>query len=315
MRTILVFGATGMLGHKVCQVLSEDSENSIIGTTRGENDGMLSSLKQMRHVTFKYGVNADNYNQIEHLIETVNPSYIINCIGAIPQKMGHMTESEKARMFISLNTVFPNKLVQFKPSRCKLIHISTDCVFSGVGKHASYWELDIKDAEDMYGITKGLGEINGKNVVTLRTSIIGDELFGSSAGLFAWFKSQFDVVEPNNFNVSGYADHTFSGLTTFELSSFIRYIIKNNLLFDADGIYNISAKPISKYDLLKKINEVFNFTINKSSIRKVVTGDNIDKSLSSEYLCEYLKDRKMSYKVPNWNSMIEEMKYDIDRWE
>jgi len=58
MRTILVFGATGMLGHKVCQVLSEDSENSIIGTTRGENDGMLSSLKQMRHVTFKYGVNA-----------------------------------------------------------------------------------------------------------------------------------------------------------------------------------------------------------------------------------------------------------------
>ena len=314
MRTILVFGATGMLGHKVCQVLSEDSNNYVIGTTRGDNDGVLSSLPQMKHVNIKYNVNADNYNKIEQIITSANPSYIINCIGAIPQKIGVGDSPETIREYIMLNTVFPNKLVLFKPPRCKLIHISTDCVFSGIGEHEPYAELDTKDANDIYGITKGLGEIFGKNTITLRTSIIGDELFGGGSGLFSWFKNQFDVCEPQNVIVNGYVDHIFSGLTTLEFASFIRYIIKNDLLFDNEGIFNISSKPISKYHLLKKINDVYKFSNKLNAIKRVTTGEGVDKSLNSQYLMEYLKDRKMSYRVPSWDLMIEEMKSDFDRW-
>lgn len=303
-----------MLGHKVCQVLSEDSDNSIIGTTRGDNDGLLTSYKQLRHVTIKYNVEADNYNKIEQIIKTTSPSYIINCIGAIPQKIGTSDTPETIRKYIMLNTVFPNKLALLRPANCKLIHISTDCVFSGVGEHEPYVELDIKNATDMYGITKGLGEISGKNVVTLRTSIIGDELFSGANGLFSWFWYQFYTNNPEKVVVNGYVDHIFSGLTTLELASFIRYVIKNDLLFDDEGIFNISSKPISKYHLLKKINDKFNLSNNPNAIKRVTTGEGVDKSLNSEYLMEYLKDRKMSYKVPSWDLMIEEMKSDFDRW-
>ncbi len=124
----------------------------------------------------------------------------------------------------------------------RLLHISTDCVFSG--ERGNYSELDKPDAEDLYGRSKLLGEVSYPHAVTLRTSIIGHEL-NSRHGLLEWFLSQ-------NGRVTGYSRAVFSGLPTCELARVVReYVVPNN---DLNGIYHVAAEPISKYDLLQMIN-------------------------------------------------------------
>ena len=168
----------------------------------------------------------------------------------------------------------------------RLIHISTDCVFSG--KDGSYTENSICDPVDWYGKTKFLGEISNFGVLTIRTSTIGHELL-TSYGLLNWFLKQRSC--------KGFKNAYFSGTTTLELANIINNVINN--FTNLTGLYHIGGYKISKYDLLNKINLIYNLKIN---IDSDVTHF-IDRSFSSEKFCN-----ATGYKIKNWDEIIYEMK-------
>lgn len=168
---ILIFGITGMLGHILWQKFKEDFE--VYGTVRESKEDLIE-----KYLLFKNGsgnindnVNAMAKDSIDKAIEMVNPDVVVNCIGIIKQAK----EAGDALLSISINALFPHILTKkCKARNIRLIHISTDCVFSG--KKGQYRETDISDEEDLYGRTKYLGEVNEANCLTVRTSLIGPEL-------------------------------------------------------------------------------------------------------------------------------------------
>lgn len=174
-----------------------------------------------------------------------------------------------------------------------MIHISTDCVFSG--KKGNYQESDQSDAEDLYGRTKFLGEVTDHPyIITLRTSIIGRELT-TRLGLIEWFLSQKD-----GDTIRGYKRAIFTGFTTDELSR----IIMNAVIPHPEltGLYHISSDPINKYDLLQMVNQTFRRKIN------IVPDEDffMDRSLSST-----LFRQATGYQPPSWPEMIQEMAKDV----
>lgn len=218
---IIILGSNGMLGSMICYYAN--------------------------YINIKIiPIDRDLFNvindPIEKLKEWINSeSYVINCIGAIPQKKYDNYE------FIELNKVFPNKLSLFcKENKAKLIHISTNCVFSG--KKSNYIESDIPDEDDIYGKSKYQGEPVG--ALTIRCSIIGFEK-GSNYGLLEWF------LQNKSSSISGYIDSFWNGLTTLELSKIIFDIIINNIY--STGIrHYYSTNTLSKYDILDYLNKKMN---------------------------------------------------------
>ena len=168
----------------------------------------------------------------------------------------------------------------------RVIHISTDCVFSG--KKGKYTETDVADAEDIYGRSKLLGEITNDNALTLRTSMIGWELKHKHS-LLEWFLKQ-------RGRVPGYARAIFSGFTTIELARIIDFIIAKYP--DAKGLYHVSSKPISKYNLLCLTRDRFDLEVDVAPDDSVV----IDRSLDSS---RFRKD--FNYRPPTWETMITEL--------
>jgi dTDP-4-dehydrorhamnose reductase len=175
----------------------------------------------------------------------------------------------------------------------RLIHISTDCIFSGL--KGNYAENDTPDATDLYGKTKLLGEINYKNAVTIRTSVIGHEV-STTQGLLDWFLSQSGVVK-------GFEKAIFSGLTNIELAKIIYKTIIPN--YNLKGIYHISGETISKYRLLLIIKKIYNM---KNIVIISEKKKKINRSLNSNYF-----KNETGYKSPAWLKMIKEMhKYYYD---
>jgi dTDP-4-dehydrorhamnose reductase len=170
-------------------------------------------------------------------------------------------------------------------ANARLIHISTDCVFSG--NRGNYGEADSPDPVDLYGRTKLLGEVTGEGCLTIRTSIIGLELAHFS-GLIEWFLRQ-------SANVHGYRRALWNGVTTLELARVINTLIKRPTL---DGLWHVSAEPISKYQLLTDLAALLNRRI------AVVPDDTvvIDRSLDSERF-----QAALPYTPPNWNQMAQEL--------
>ena len=171
----------------------------------------------------------------------------------------------------------------------KLIHISTDCVFSG-NKKSPYVENDIKDGSGLYAITKSLGELIGKNSVTIRTSIIGPELKSNGEGLFNWFMHQ-------SGSINGFTKMIWSGVTTLELSKAIKWTIEHEI----KGIYHITNnQTINKNDLLCLFKHYTNKTIDIIPVK----GNAADKS--------FIDTRKLiNYKIPSYDEMVREMVADI----
>jgi dTDP-4-dehydrorhamnose reductase len=167
-----------------------------------------------------------------------------------------------------------------------MVHISTDCVFSG--RTGRYREADVSDAEDLYGRTKYLGEVDESHCVTLRTSIIGKEL-SRKQGLLEWFLSQTGSVQ-------GFRNALFSGFTTLELSRIIEKILTEHP--EKGGLYHVSSDPISKFDLLTLIKREMGLRI------EIIPAEEprLDRSLDST------KFRKeFNYTPPAWEEMIEEL--------
>ena len=225
-------------------------------------------------------VDVTNQKKTKEILEKVNPSVVINCIGVL---INGSIENPKNAIY--LNAYFPHWLKEICENlNSKLIHISTDCVFSGL--NGSYDEDSIKDSNDIYGKTKSLGEFNSNDHLCIRTSIIGPELKGKGEGLIHWLFNQ-------NGKIYGYKNVYWSGVTTLELSKAINFSIKNNI----DGLWNLTnGEAISKYSLIEKIIKEFS----KKNI-ELLTDKNkrSNKSLISK--------REINYMVPNYDMMLKDL--------
>ena len=271
---ILVLGSTGMLGHIVSHYFSKSDNYKLYSLSRKSNNKINS-----------FQCDVKDLSKLENIIKTIKPAVIINCIGLL------ITDTEKSIENAKyINSFFPKHLVELsKNYNYKVIHISTDCVFSGT--KGLYNEYSIKDAIDGYGITKSEGEIDAPGHLTIRTSIIGPDLKKNGTGLFQWIMNQKGEVK-------GFDNVKWTGVTTIELSKAIEFAILNSI----DGIWNLTNEsPISKYDLLNMLINAFN--LSKVHLVKDFTNTS-NKSLTSI--------RKINYQVPSYENMIIELKEYFD---
>lgn len=226
---ILIIGGNGMAGHMIRNFLKQVRRDEIIYIHRTANapDGIF--------------LDCTKEEELKALILKEKPDVVINAAGILNKKA-----QEQIVESIKINSLLPHQLVEWL-DECngRLIHISTDCVFSG--NKGAYKENDDKDSGSVYGQTKALGEVDRPGHLTIRTSIIGPEL-KQGIGLFQWLMTQ-------EKQVYGYTRTMWNGVTTLELAQFI----SNTIDEPRDGLYHLtSEEPISKYTLLKQINEIFN---------------------------------------------------------
>jgi dTDP-4-dehydrorhamnose reductase len=283
---ILVFGATGMLGHTLFAKLSMRDDLDVYATARN-TEGLSASLTSELLEKIINHVDADNFDSVLRSIADVRPDIVINCIGIIKQ----LPIAKDPLISITINALFPHRLAMAcKAAGARLIHISTDCVFDG--KKGNYTEEDPSDATDLYGRTKYLGEVQYPHSITLRTSIIGHELKGGH-GLIEWFLAQEGKIK-------GYTNAIYSGFPTIEISNIISdYVIPNS---DLQGLYHVSSNPISKYELLKLAAERYNKQIDVEPFPDFYLDRSLDSSLFQNIT---------GYRPPSWQELIEKMYVDF----
>ena len=286
---VLVLGGSGMLGHKLCQVASERLE---VAATVRETRPTAEALGLSKQVRMIGGVEATDLESVERAVASVRPDVVVNCIGIV--KQSPLAQDPVAS--ISVNALFPHQLACIcHESGARLIHLSTDCVFSGL--KGLYVEGDPSDAEDLYGRSKFLGEVSEPNAITLRTSMIGRELHGAS-GLVEWFLSQ------KGKNVRGFRRSIFSGFTTTVLSRIILDVVIPRP--ELTGIWHVAAEPISKHELLSLINDVYDLGVTIKPDELVVCDRSLDGSRFAS---------KTEFVAPRWRAMIEEMAQDPTPYE
>ncbi len=280
MKKIIILGSTGMMGSMLTRVLKKDKRFQILCTYRNFEKVKILNLNQNQLKK----INVSNLEDIKKLIIRFKPDYLINCIGLIKQ----LCNKKNLKETKFLNSTFPKKISKIaEKNKFKIIHLSTDCVFSG--KKGNYKEKDTADAEDIYGKSKFNGEVKSKFVINIRTSIIGNELT-TSLSLLNWFLKQKKV---NGFNQA-----YFSGLTTLELSNIlIKKIILNNKF--SSGLFHVSGPNISKLILLKLIKKIYK----RKTIINIDNNFKIDRSLNSSKFKKITK-----YKKKSWLVMIKNLR-------
>lgn len=279
--TVLVLGATGMLGNAMLRVFASTPNVSTWGSARSSSS--IRSLPNDLQRRVIVGVDVENVDSLTRLFATVRPDVVINCIGLVKQ----LAEADDPLQAIPINSLLPHRLARLcQLAGARLVHISTDCVFSGA--KGMYREGDPADAQDLYGRSKHLGEVDYPNAVTLRTSIIGHEL-ASAHGLVGWFLAQSGPVR-------GFTRAIFSGLPTVELARLIRdHVLPQP---EMRGLYHVSAAPIAKYELLQLIARTYGRDNEISPDDKLV----IDRSLDST------RFRQLSgFSPPAWPDLVRSM--------
>lgn len=278
---ILVLGATGMLGHAVVRVLSENPEFDVSGTVRAESGKRFFPPHLAERLVT--GVDVENQDSLTQALISSRPDVVINCIGLVKQ----LAQADDPLQALPINALLPHRLAKLcNLANARLVQISTDCVFSGTT--GNYVESDFPNAYDLYGRSKLLGEVGYENSITLRTSIIGHELH-SPHSLIDWFLAQQGTCR-------GYTSAIFSGLPTVVLAQIIRdVVIPRPELF---GLYHVSADPISKYDLLQLVAKVYEKEI------QIVPDDSlkIDRSLDSSRF-----RAATGYIPPDWEKLVNSM--------
>ncbi|MBL8278855.1 MAG: SDR family oxidoreductase [Pelomonas sp.] len=233
-KRLLVLGANGMLGNAVLRWFANDPAYEVIGSVR-RADTVSTLQERAPAAQLVTGGDACDLPALRRLFDHVQPDVVINCIGVVKQLAG----AEAPAVAIPINALLPHRLAKLSQVRgARLIHISTDCVFSGA--RGGYSEEDLPDADDLYGRSKLMGEVDYENAVTLRTSIIGHEL-GTSHALLGWFLAQGGTV-------SGFTNAIFSALSTVELARVIQQFVLPSR--DLHGTYHVAGPAISKHDLL-----------------------------------------------------------------
>jgi dTDP-4-dehydrorhamnose reductase len=282
---VLILGGTGMLGHTLFKHLATHPNFEVSATIRN-NEFNPDWFAPELLAKLTPNLDAACPAALGDYLNAQQPEVIINCIGLIKQ----IQNQQSPAAMIAINAVLPHQLANYcSQIHTRLIHISTDCVFSG--SQGNYRETDRPDPEDLYGVTKQLGEISYPNCLTLRTSIIGHELRGKY-GLVEWFLAQSGPVK-------GYTRAIYSGLPTIELARFITtYVLPNPKL---EGLFQLSSEPISKYDLLNLIRQRYAKSIQVEPDTQV----ECDRSLDSTPL-----RRRTGYQPPSWNDLVDRMFHD-----
>lgn len=273
---VLIIGGSGMLGSQCIDFFSSLNDINIFCTCRHKNR-YLKEIELKNNLEVFSDINVLEINSIEKVIHKTSPDIVINCAGAIKQKDIGINPVDA----ISINGLFPHQLgILADKYNFKLILVSTDCVFNG--ERGQYTEDDYSNCLDIYGKSKYIGEIhNKKNVLTIRTSIIGIEM-NTSLSLLSWFLEQKNPIK-------GFSKAIYSGVPTTYLAKFIfnHYYLS--------GLYHLSSKPISKYDLLTLFSEYYDHDI------EIIKDSNfkIDRSLKSKKLAE-----EIGFVQPSWSELI-----------
>jgi dTDP-4-dehydrorhamnose reductase len=289
---VLIFGAGGMLGHKLVQVLSPRFDVSC--TLRDAFDKYESFGLFDREQVIE-NVDITDLDSVQRAIERTRPDVVINAVGVIKQ----LPQSSDVISSLGINAIFPNQLARLgEQYGFRLVAVSTDCVFSG--SRGMYTEDDVPDARDLYGQSKHWGEVDSENCLTIRTSIIGREL-QSDHGLIEWF------IKHRGGFVKGYSKAVFSGFPTLVLADILVDIISEHRKLS--GVFHVSSEPINKFELLTKVNTRMGLNI------EVIEDDEfvIDRSLDSTHY-----RNATGFTPPTWDEMIDVMANDptpYDSWK
>lgn len=266
---IAVLGSTGMLGSSVGKYLIKQG---------------YEVATSYRNETVSYGDKKFFYDPTTENNHIPDCDYVINCIGVIKP----FIDDDKQKS-IFLNSMFPHKLAEeCNNSGKKLIHITTDCVYSG--KDGNYSERSEHDCLDFYGKTKSLGEPKDDCMV-IRTSIIGEEIH-KDASLISWVKSM------RGKEINGFTNHLWNGVTTKQYAKVCDNIIKNDLY--QNGLYHVHSNSVTKFELVSSINERFDLGI---KINPLETQQVVDRTLATNEDLSLLLMRD----VPSVKEQIEDL--------
>lgn len=234
------------------------------------------------------GIDISSMDALEDVIKTFSPEAVVNAIGITKQR----ADGPNVIPAIEINALFPHRLAELCARYgARLVHMSTDCIFSG--RAGRYDEQAVSDAEDLYGRSKFLGEVDQSHVVTLRKSTIGLELAGTH-GLVEWFLEQHGKIR-------GYRKAIYSGLISAELARVIEDILVNHTVLS--GIWNVASEPINKYDLLVQLSR----RLDQKDIEiEPYDGFVCDRSLNSAAFCN-----QTGYIAPSWDEMLDELAVQI----
>jgi dTDP-4-dehydrorhamnose reductase len=278
---ILILGGDGMLGHRLWHHFASRHETRVtlrMGIEAYSGLGIFDVDQAFA------GVDVRHEGDLLRVFAEFRPDAVINAIGIIKQR----DDAEAALPCLELNAVFPHRLSNIcGAAGARLIHLSTDCVFSG--ERGAYTEADDSDARDLYGRSKFLGEVQSSHCVTLRKSAIGLEL-GGHAGLVEWFLAQRGTIK-------GYTKAIYSGFTAIEMARIIERVLTQYT--SLSGLWHVASKPISKYDLLRTLCE----KLGRDDV--VIEPDNefvCDRSLRGDRF-----EATTGYRAPAWDAMLEEL--------
>ena len=279
---ILVLGVSGMLGSATFRTFCEADGFEVVGTSR--NARTVRAIAEGPSGRLITNVDVLDQDRLASLFLTEKPDLVINCVGLVKQ----LLSAEDPLVALPINSLFPHRLARLcGVAGARLVHISTDCVFSG--EKGNYIESDPADALDLYGRSKHLGEtVTYPNAITLRTSIIGRELT-TAHSLVDWFLAQTEAIQ-------GFTRAIFSGLPTDELARVIRDFVFPRP--ELSGLYHISAAPISKFDLLRLVAQAYGKEIEIEPSERLV----IDRSLNSTRFSQ-----ATGYMASPWPDLIQTM--------
>lgn len=274
---VLVLGATGMLGHRLARDLSRHFD--VIGAVRRRE--VLPALSGLR---IAHGLDAAQPETVRALLREQAPAAVLNCVGIVKQIQRETTSAEMIRV----NALFPLELhAACAAAGARVIHFSTDCVFSGRG--GPYDEHAAPDPDDLYGRSKLLGELTGPGALTLRTSIVGHELRGYH-GLLEW------LLRQRGGSVRGFAGALYTGLTTNALAEVVRRLLVEHPTLE--GIRHVASEPLSKYELLCRIDAVYELGVRIERDDAVACDRRLDGTAFA---------RETGISVPSWDAMLADM--------
>jgi dTDP-4-dehydrorhamnose reductase len=279
--TVLILGGGGMLGHKACQSFSREFDTWVTFRSFDEQLKKTGLFDQSKIID---KVDVFTIGSVENAIIQSKPDFVLNCVGIIKQ----LKDASDSRLSIYVNALFPHLLADLcREHNVRLIHFSTDCVFSG--NSGMYAESDPSDAGDLYGRSKYLGETCYDHCLTLRTSIIGHELF-TSISLVDWFISQKGKA------INGFRNAIYTGFPTSVFSKELIRIIRE--FPGLSGLYHLSSERISKFDLLTMIREVYGLDIEINPDETFMCDRSLDSSLYRS---------KTNFTPLPWSEMVMEM--------
>ena len=277
---ILILGGDGMLGHQLLTYLQPRHD---VKVTLRQDVATYNAYGLFNCENSYGGIDVRSLERLLEVMVDFRPEAVINAVGIVKQR----PDAKESIPSLEINALLPQRLaVLCKAVNARLVHLSTDCIFSG--KKGNYQETDPSDAEDLYGKTKFLGEVHDSNCITLRTSIIGPEL-SRHTSLLDWFLAQTGTVK-------GFTRATYTGFTTLEMSRIIENILMHYP--HASGVYQVSSDPINKYELLLLI--------------RAKLGLDVEIIPDADFFCDRSLDStrfrsEFSYTPPAWPAMIEEL--------